>query len=92
MNKSVANNCLNNFYDFMYLVKAGALDIKRFTKRNLTPEEQKKNIVNGDYKKETEEENILRDFKLLSSDSKKENLEAAISAYTVFEQLSKKKI
>ena len=54
-------------------------------KMELAEEEIKKagkNYKNG-------EENILRDFRQLSSASKKENLEAAIGAYNVYEKLSK---
>ena len=83
------NNCIDDFNIFINLIKTGLINIKRFTKRNLTEEEQIKNIKSGNYNPETEEENILRNFNELSSDSKKENLEAAISAYTVFEQFSK---
>lgn len=89
MHESIADNCLNSFDDFMFLIKSGGLEIKRFTTRNLTEEEKMTNINNGNYKPETEEENILREFKYLSEDSKKENLESAISAYTIFEELSK---
>lgn len=85
--ESIANNCLNDFNDFMILVKMGAFDIKRFTKRNLTLDEQKN--AGENYKKDTGEENILRPFINLSAESKKENLEAAIGAYNVFVQMSK---
>jgi len=89
MHEAKANNILNDFSIFMSFVNSGALDIKRFTKRELTEEEQIINIRTNNYKKETAEENILRDFKYLSASSKKENLEAAVSAYSVFEQFSK---
>lgn len=87
--ESLADHCLDNFDSFMYLVKMGAIEIKRFTPRNLTAEEKEEKAFKGDYKEETKEENILHDFKYLSADSQRENLEAAISAYTVFEELSK---
>lgn len=82
-------NCINDFQTFMKLVNVGGITVKRFTERKLTLEEQSKFIKTNDYKLETSEENILRDFRALSSSSKTENLEAAISAYTVFEQFSK---
>ena len=87
--ETMAAQCLDDFDSFMRLVKIGAIEIKRFTSRNLTDEEKKVNLNTGDYKEETNEENILRDFSSLSAASKIENLQAAISAYTVFEQLSK---
>lgn len=77
----------NSFEDFMFFVNEGVITVKRFIKRNLTEEEQ---IKAGDnYKIETSEENILKTFTSLSVESKKENLEAAIGAYNVYEELSK---
>jgi len=87
-NSKIAN-MFNNFEDFMFLVKKGVFEIKRFTQRDLTPQEQQRDVKTGNYKVNTSEENILRDFRSLSSSSKKENLEASISAYTVFDQFSK---
>lgn len=82
-------NILSSFEYFMTFVKASTIKIKRFTKRNLTMEEQLENSLSGDYKVETGEENILRPFRSLSADSKIENLDAAIGAYNVFETFSK---
>lgn len=77
----------NSFEDFMFLIRSGVIKVKRYTKRTLTEEEQ---LNAGDnYKVETGEENILRKFTSLSAVSKKENLEAAIGAYNVYEELSK---
>ena len=87
--ETLASRCLDSFDSFMYLVKIGAIEIKRFTPRNLTDEEKKEKLFKGDYREQSKEENILHDFKYLSADSQKENLEAAISAYKVFEELSK---
>lgn len=84
----MSENCLSSFENFMTLVNKSIIDIKRFTVRNLMESEQRENYLSGNYKVETGEENILRGFRELSSDSKKENLEAAIGAYNVFEQLS----
>ena len=82
--KTLVQSCLFDFDKFMTLYNTGAIAIKRFVKRDLTDEEIKtsgSNYRNG-------EENILRPFKELSTDSKKENLEAAIGAFNVYEQLS----
>lgn len=84
-----AENCYDDFNKFMKLIKMGILEIKRFVPRNLTDEEARKKSMDGDYNKFTKKENILKEFKYLSSASQKENLEAAISAYTVFEELYK---
>ena len=86
---TLASTSLDSFENFMALVRQGGLDVKRFTGRNLTDEEMKEAVRTRDYKVETGEENILRDFKYLSADSQKENLEAAISAYSVFEEMCK---
>lgn len=87
--ETMATNCLKDFDVFMHFVRATAFEIKRFTKRTLTLKEQIEMGGSGDYKKESQEENILRNFKTLSVDSKKENLEAAISAYKVYEELKR---
>ena len=54
----------------------------------MTDEEIARDLITGNYDLE-KGENILRDFLLLSNDSKKENLDAAIGAYNVFEDYSK---
>lgn len=87
--ETLASTCLDNFEDFMKLVNYDAIEVKRFAKRNLTKEEIKNGISSGNYKAETGEENILRPFKKLSSDSRKENLEAAIGAFNVYSEMSK---
>lgn len=86
-NETFSDNCLDSFDSFIKLIKLGGLEVKRFTTRNLTDEEIKIREKLGDYKSESKEENILVDFKLLSKDSQKENLDAAISAYAVFEDM-----
>ncbi len=75
-----------NFNDFLSLVKYDGLEVKRYVKRTLT-EKEKASI--RDYKDGTGEENILKSFKDLSADSKKENLDAAIGALNVYEEMSK---
>lgn len=83
--ETLAEHSFYDFKDFMSLVRYGAFDVKRFTKRELTEEEQTKsgkNYRNG-------EENILRPFSELSYSSQKENLSAAIGAVKVYEELSK---
>lgn len=84
----LAGSCLTDFNSLKRLITVGAIEVKKFARRELTEEEIKKagkNYKNG-------EENILRDFRQLSSASKKENLEAAIGAYNVYEKLSKASI
>ena len=74
-----------DFSIFIKLVQEGAVEVKKFTKREVSSDEQEKlgqNYRNG-------EENILVDFKSLSTESKKENLEAAIGAVNVFEEFQK---
>lgn len=83
-NISLLDNCLLDYDKFLNLFKLGLIKVKRYTKRSLTLEEQIKagqDYIDG-------EENILRDFCDLSKDSQTENLNAAISAYNVFEQFS----
>ncbi len=87
--ETLASYCFNSFEDFMKLVRCGAIEVKRFAKRNLTESELKDNILGGNYKVGTGEENILRPFIKLSSDSKKENLEAAVGAFNVYCEMSK---
>lgn len=84
---ATAQSCLDDFDIFMTVVGYGGFEVARFAKRTLTPEEQTKAGIH--YKKETGEENILRPFLKLSADSKKENLDAAIGAFNVYEELSK---
>ena len=82
--KNVVNN--GDFDQFKsQFVDRGNIEVMRFAKRSLTDEEIRKagnNYRNG-------EENILRPFKELSADSKKENLEAAIGACNVYEEMCK---
>ncbi len=68
-------------------IDGGRIVLKRFVERNLTDNEIHKASVNGNYK--DGKENILLNFNELSADSKKENLEAAIGAFNVYEQMSK---
>jgi hypothetical protein len=70
---SVSSQCLTDFETFKELFDRGIIEVKRFTKRELSQEEIEKagnNYVDG-------KENILRDFSELSSASQKDNLEAA---------------
>jgi len=71
--ETYANRCLSDFNVFLSLVKVGAIEVKRFTKRNLTKEE----ISRMDNNYRDGEENILRDFASLSKASQNDNLEAA---------------
>ena len=69
----LADQCLTDFNVFLRLFQLGAIEVKRFTKRNLTPDEISQmgdNYVDG-------KENILRNFSSLSNASQKDNLEAA---------------
>lgn len=75
----------DDFKKFKYIV-GRCFDIKRFVKRNLTKSEIDRASFKGNYR--DGEENILVPFKELSDDSKKENLEAAIGAFNVYEQMS----
>jgi len=70
-------------------VSNGDIKIFRFTKRNLSREEQSIMFQSGDYIPQTREENILRPFAELSDDSQKENLDAADNALYVYEQLKR---
>ena len=81
-------SCLDSFDNFMKAVKSGDITVKRFAKRDLTDEEIVRDLPTGNYDLE-KGENILRSFLELSGDSKKENLDAAIGAYNVFEDYSK---
>lgn len=87
---TLASKIFDSFEDFMKAFDVGAIDVKRFVKRNLTSEEKRHQTYGEyNYKEETGEENILRPFARLSADSKKENLEAAQGAYNVYVQMSK---
>ena len=82
---TLSNESIRNFDAFMSLFNAGAIDVKRFTKRNLTEGEIQqagRNYRDG-------EENILRPFSELSHASQEENLSAAIGAVRVFTELAK---
>lgn len=82
--EQIASESLSSFESFKSLFDVGAIEVKRFVKRELTDEEKTKagtNYRNG-------EENILRPFSDLSSASQKENLDAAVGAVSVFIQLS----
>ena len=83
---SEAENIFSDFNAFKSMINAGAIEVKRFTGRDLTPEEISERLRTGDYK--DGQENILRDFLKLSTASKKENLDAAIGAANVYVQLS----
>ena len=69
----LASQCLTDFNVFMKLYEMGAIEVKRFTKRNLTEDEVGR--IGNDYK--DGKENILRSFSSLSSASQSDNLEAA---------------
>lgn len=83
--ETMASAMFSSFENFMALVNAGAVDVKRFASRNLTPEEIEK--AGPNYK--DGKENILRDFRVLSEESKRENIQAAIGAVKVYEELCK---
>lgn len=71
--ETIAKKCLEDFEIFKSLFIKGVIEVKRFTKRNLSSEEIKEagnNYVDG-------KENILRSFNKISSSSQKDNLEAA---------------
>ena len=90
-NKLTAVDALKTFEGFKDLFNAGIIKVKRFTKRYLTEEEQKK-AGKENYNEKTQEENILRSFDELSNDSRKENLSAAIGAVEVYEDYAKRGI
>ena len=69
----IAKQCLTDFDVFKKLFHTGIIEVKRFTKRSLTPDEISRagnDYVDG-------KENILRSFSKLSSSSQIDNLEAA---------------
>ena len=76
------------FNGFKHLIKLGCFSVKRFVKRNLAEEEITK--MGFDYNPKTQEENILRPFCDLSTDSQKENLSAAFGAVAVYEEYMKR--
>ena len=63
-----ATEDLKTFEGFMDLFNKGIIEVKRFTERTLTEEEQKKAGA-GNYNAATKTENILRTFDKLSADS-----------------------
>ena len=72
-NEQTASQCLTDFNVFKDLFDKGIIQVKRFTKRSLTPEEISRagnDYVDG-------KENILRSFSQISSASQMDNLEAA---------------
>jgi len=92
MHETVTNEIISNYETFKRVFKDGPCALKHFAKRDLTKEEIKEAVTEGefkDYKIETQEENILRPFSKLSQDSKKENLSAALGAYEIYENLAK---
>lgn len=82
--ETMVNGAFNDFNKFVQLINKGAINVKKFTPRNLTETEIAK--AGSDYK--NGEENILRPFEKLSANSQKENLDAAIGAVNVFVELS----
>ena len=64
---------MRDYTEFKKLVDAGIINVKRFTKRNLTPEEIAR--MGNDYV--DGKENILRKFSEISTSSQEDNLEAA---------------
>lgn len=68
-----ASQCLKDFNVFKRLFNKGIIEVKRFTKRNLTYEEISK--CGSNYK--DGKENILRSFSEISAASQQDNLEAA---------------
>lgn len=83
------SEALKTFEGFKALFERGIITVKRFTRRELTKEEQK-NAGLSNYNPETKEENILRPFVKLSADSQRENLEAAKGAVNVYEEYAKR--
>jgi len=73
---------------FKELFNNGIIEIKDFVPRSLTEIEIREKQEKGDYKTETGEENILRPFIVLSQASKKENIDGALGAYQVYEDLA----
>ena len=80
-------DCLDSFKQFISFLEIGVVEVRRWVKRDLTLDEQLKASYN--YNEKTFEENILRPFVRLSQASKKENLEAAIGAFNVYEEMAK---
>ena len=78
---------ISSFEGFKNLVDTGVIKVKKFVSRNLTKREITK--AGKDYDAATKQENILRPFEQLSTDSKIENLLAAQSAVAVYEQMLK---
>lgn len=90
--ETTAMRMFDDYDTFKKVFKEGPCVLKDFAIRELTEEEIKELVTEGnfrDYKIETSEENILRPFIQLSQDSKKENLSAALGAYEVYENLAK---
>ena len=79
-----------SFEQFKHLVDLGIIEVKRFTKRSLTKQEQNLAEKNNNYNTQTQEENILRPFEQLSADSQAENLQAARGAVYVYEEYAKR--
>ena len=79
---------MQTFEGFLELIGGGYITVQRFTARNLTEEEIK--VAGENYNPKTKEENILRGFKYLSADSKRENIQAAIGAVKVYEEYLKR--
>ena len=89
MHEILANAMFSDYNVFKTVIKGGGIELKDFAIRDLIEEEIIEMQKTGDYRVETKEENILRPFIKLSSDSKKENLAAALGAFSVYEDLSK---
>ena len=89
MHETLSNAMFSDYSAFKSVIKGGGIELKDFAIRELIEEEIIEMQQTGDYRAETKEENILRSFIKLSSDSKKENLSAALGAFRVYEDLSK---
>lgn len=76
MHEITAEHMLDDYESFKLVYNGGGIDVFRFVKRNLNDAEIKR--AGNDY--HDGKENILRSFDMLSADSQKENLYAAIIA------------
>ena len=82
------DEAFRSYEGFKRMLELEYYELKRFVSRELTKEEQEK--AREDYNSQTKEENILRDFRLLSADSQRENLEAARSAFITYVEFAKR--
>jgi len=88
--KTMSDSIFESRTAFDFCVKGGGINIKRFANRELTPDEYAKFSTTADVRQTQDgkiQENILRPFGELSSDSQKENLAAAENAMAVYDRL-----